>query len=284
MTTRSGDQLALRLARPGWRRRTDLEAEAIWLDALAHDTDLLVPRIIRARSGEAVIDFGTTKPHYATLMTWLPGTLLGKSLTEPNLVKMGYLFARLHLHAAAWTPPADFPAGRFTGWLSRDEDNLLFSDEVAGDVTPAARAVIAGVRNRVDAAYAALDPADLRVIHCDLWHANIKIHRGQLAAFDFEDTIIGFRLHDIAMALLDLLETVGNARYAGLLIAFRRGYEALLPWPDGDLNALQMGRFLWKLNWVARFDRQHLPGFTTHAAGLFEHALAHGEMPFAGEA
>jgi Ser/Thr protein kinase RdoA (MazF antagonist) len=217
-------------------------------------------------------------------MTWLPGTLLDKSLTEPNLVKMGDLFARLHLHAAAWTPPADFPAGRFTGWLSRDEPDLLFAPEVAGDFTPEARAIITRVRDEVDAAYAALDPADMRVIHCDLWHANIKIHRGQLAAFDFEDTIRGYRLHDIAMALLDLLETVGTARYASLFAAFRRGYEALLPWPEGDLNALQMGRFLWKLNWVARFDRQHLSPFITHAASLFEHALAHGEMPFAGEA
>lgn len=216
-------------------------------------------------------------------MTWLPGKLLGTALTEANLVKMGDLFARLHLHAAAWTPPPDFPAGRFTGWLSRDEPKLLFDPSRAADFTPSGRMMLERVRDHVDLAYAALDPADLRVIHCDLWHANIKIHQGQLAAFDFEDTIIGYRLHDIAMALLDLLETVGNARYAKLLPAFRRGYCALLPWPDGDLNALQMGRYLWRLNYVAAFEPHQLAGFITHAAGLFEQALAEGVMPFAGE-
>ena len=41
--------------------------------------------------------------------------------------------------------------------------------------------------------------ADLRVIHCDLWHENVKLHRGRLRPFDFEDTVWGYRLHDLAM-------------------------------------------------------------------------------------
>ncbi|TFH05003.1 MAG: hypothetical protein E4H09_02725, partial [Spirochaetales bacterium] len=105
------------------------------------------------------------------------------------------------------------------------------------------------------------DRSDLRVIHCDLWHDNIKLHRGRLLPFDFEDTVWGFRIHDIAMAMLDLLEDTGTHRYRELLPEFRRGYESILPWPDGEMEIFQVGRLLWKVNWFARFQRQWLERF-----------------------
>jgi Ser/Thr protein kinase RdoA (MazF antagonist) len=109
-------------------------------------------------------------------------------------------------------------------------------------------------REWVEGAYASLDRADLRVIHCDLWHENVKLDGGRLRPFDFEDTVWGYRLHDLAMGLLDLLETVGPERYPDLLAACRSGYERLLAWPEGDLEVLQIGRLLWQANWVARFQ------------------------------
>ena len=69
--------------------------------------------------------------------------------------------------------------------------------------------------------------------------------------FDFEDTVWGFRAHDIAMAMLDLLEDTDETRYAKLLAAFRRGYQAHLAWPDDRIEPFQIGRLLWKINWVA---------------------------------
>jgi len=39
----------------------------------------------------------------------------------------------------------------------------------------------------------------------------------------------------------------------GKLTLFRRGYEAYLPFPGGDMLALQTGRVLWKINWFGRF-------------------------------
>lgn len=73
-------------------------------------------------------------------------------------------------------------------------------------------------------------------IRCDLWHDNIKLHRGALHPFDFEDTTHGFRAHDIAMAMLDLLEDTDDDTYTTLLAAFRRGYESLLAWPDDPID------------------------------------------------
>lgn len=261
-----GERLILRLAFPGWRTFENARAEAAWLDALARDTDIPVPKLIPTSDGSPVCRNGD---RHAVLMTRLPGMLLSRRLTEANLRLMGELFAKLHLHAAAWQRPAEFPAQIFSRFLSRGEPEALFAENRLGDYDPRDLSRIRAAAERVNAHYAALDPADLRVIHCDLWHDNIKLHRGVLAPFDFEDTILGYRLHDIAMAMLDLAEDLGvEAYYDRLLPAFRSGYEGLLPWPDGHLELLQIGRMLWKLNWVAMRRPEQFSAKTAFTADL----------------
>jgi Ser/Thr protein kinase RdoA (MazF antagonist) len=207
-------------------------------------------------------------PLHVTLTTFLPGVLMGRRLTEANLKKMGALFARLHQHGKAWQPPAGFSSRTFEHFLSRGEPNALVD----------APAVIQQAINRVESEYAALDRADLRVIHCDLWHDNIKVHRGELCPFDFEDTIIGFRLHDIAMGMLDLREVMEEVRYARLLDCFREGYERHLDWPAGNLDALQAGRIFWRMNHIKRqsndYYEKHLP---LHIA-LMQRFLEHDKL------
>ena len=119
---------------------------------------------------------------------------------------------------------------------------------------------------------------DLRVIHCDLWHGNVKLHHGVLHPFDFEDTVWGYRLHDIAMSMLDLYETGDPRQYEGLLAAFQRGYESQLDWPEGDLAVLQCGRIIWRVNWVTRFQRQHLHKSLAFSTKLFERYLKTGKL------
>lgn len=291
LTASSGERFILRLAYPGWRSFADLWSEAAWLDALARDTGIPAPRVIQARSGERVLPMlveGVPDAWNVTLMSWLPGRLMGHSLTERNLEKMGVLFAALHQHGAAWTPPDGFTTRRFEHWLSRGEENLIVdtgNPELAARqaglmaaVPTSARDLLEKLHHRVESAYAAIDRADLRVIHCDLWHDNIKLHQGVLYPFDFEDTVWGFRAHDIAMAMLDLLETVGEERYVTLLAAFRRGYSAQLSWPDDPIEPLQVGRLLWKVNWVARRQPQWLVNMIERHLPVLEHYARTGKV------
>jgi Ser/Thr protein kinase RdoA (MazF antagonist) len=289
--------MILRLAYPGWRTLTDLQSEAMWLEALSRDTDIAAPRIVRGRSGQSVLSMsppGGSSVWHVTLMSWVPGRLMGRYLTRDNLREMGRLFARLHEHGAAWTPPAGFTTRRFEHWLSREEPNLIISSGAPGrarvaeeegrpTAPPALPPHHLGLLERtselVEAAYAAIDRRDLRVIHCDLWHDNIKIHQGRLHPFDFEDTVWGFRAHDIAMAMLDLMEVTNEASYSGLLAAFRRGYESLgAAWPDDPIEPLQIGRLLWKINWVARHRPEHLSDTVLELAPVFEHFARTGNV------
>jgi Ser/Thr protein kinase RdoA (MazF antagonist) len=284
VTTRAGERFMLRLAYPGWRTLEDLQAEALWLQALAHESRVAAPVVRAARSGAHVLPLQAPdmpKAWNASLMSWVPGRLLGHYLNERNLEQMGALFAALHQHGASWQPPAGFSRRRFEHWLSRGEPNLV----VGADLSPEAaalpapqRRLLARLHRQVEAAYAALDRADLRVIHCDLWHDNIKLHQGVLHPIDFEDTVWGFRAHDIAMAMLDLLETTGDERYPGLLAAFRRGYTAHLAWPEAPIAPFQVGRLLWKVNWVARFQPKRLASMVAEHAPVFERYEQSGQV------
>lgn len=280
--TDDGLQFALRIANPAWRGVETAVSETIWLDALARDTDIPVPRIQRTPAGEAVVfpqAAGAPQDRHAVLMSWLPGVLLGKRLTVKNVAKMGELFAKLHQHGANWQPPDGFTTQRFDQMLSRGEPNVLFADASLAVYDAQTEALLRQISAQVAQTYAALDPADLRVIHCDLWHDNIKIHQGQLSPFDFEDTIWGYRLHDMAMALLDLYEDVGDpTAYGHLLAAFRTGYEARLPWPEGEMELLMFGRMLWKTNWIARFWPEGLAKTAVFHANLYDHYRKTGEL------
>ena len=256
VTERGGRRLVLRLASPGWRTLCDLRSEALWLEALVRDTDVPAPRIVSNRSGQMVTserDPSDGERWNASLMTWVPGRCLGGYLTESNVSKMGALFATLHAHGRRWARPAGFTTRRFDHWLSRGEPNRIFEER--------SDPLLFRMDRAVRDAYAGVDSDDLRVIHCDLWHGNIRLYRGVLHPFDFEDTLLGFRAHDIGMAMLDLLETVGEDAYPRLRAAFRDGYAEHLPWPSDPIEPFQIGRLLWKLNWVAR----HEPSWTDYA-------------------
>jgi len=279
--TETGERFALRMAYPGWRTLEDLRSEAAWLEALHADTDIGAPLVIRASNGDSVLPmsgFGVPDTWYATLMTWIDGRLLAHHLTCANLERMGILTARLHLHGKSWKPPDGFTTKRFEAFLSRGEPDVVFGSGVIQTFREDDREAFLRAREWVEREYSRLDRSDLRVIHCDLWHENIKLDRGRLRPFDFEDTIWGYRLHDIAMGMLDLLETVGDERYEDLLASFRSGYEKLLDWPEGNLGVLQLGRLLWKTNGVARFERESLGSLSRQHGDIFRRFERSGKL------
>ena len=137
------------------------------------------------------------------------------------------------------------------------------------------------MHRRVKNAYAALyaDPSGLRVIHHDLYHDNICVDRGRLYPFDFEDTVWGYPVQDIATAMRDLIEDAPPAAYPTLSQAFRRGYESLEPWPErkkGELDTLIAAHFIEGANRTAHADPQRLPQKIAALAPLLHHLLDGG--------
>lgn len=264
--THNSQQYVLRVCTPGWRTKTDIQSEIMWLQALARDTDLGAPVPIAARDGKTLLE--TTLPdiettYHCMLMTWLPGTLLADNLTETTLYQMGALFARLHQHGAQFVPPQGFTTRKMDNIYARNEADVLFDTAQRDAFSDNAWAIYQKIKQQVTETFADLyrDATGLQVIHNDLHHENIMVDGDKLRPFDFEDTIWGFAVQDIAMALQDLMLDVQPDIFINLQAAFQRGYESLRPWPachPTQIDTLRVGRMLWVANYVARYHRQHL--------------------------
>ena len=282
--TREGPSYILRVCTPGWRTAGDLRSEAMWLRALHRDTEIGAPEPVPARNGDFIVEAsaeGVPGPRRCLVMSWIPGPLLGSRLTKANLFKMGVLFAQLHEHGTGFAPPQGFTRRKMDHIYARGEEDVLFACHEA--FTPYTREVLertmAAVREAFERLYA--DPTGLQVIHNDLHHENIKIDRGRLRPFDFEDTIWGYPAQDIAMALQDLMMDVAPDAFEPLQRAFRDGYERRRPWPEryeGQIDTFRAGRMFWVANYVARFEREYLAGHVDWVAQRFEKFLETGRI------
>jgi Ser/Thr protein kinase RdoA (MazF antagonist) len=274
----------LRVCTPGWRTERDLHSEAMWLAALARQTDIGAPVPLAAHDGSYLVEAraeGVPEARRCMVTSWLPGSRLGKQLTEANLYKMGVLFGRLHAHGAAFCPPPGFTERRMDGVYARGEKEVLWGCDEG--FTPESRAILERAWSRVEAAFARLyaDPAGPRVIHHDLWHDNIVVYRGRLHPFDFEDTTWGYPVQDVAMALQDLMMDVEADAFEPLQAALRRGYESLAPWPEryeGEVDTFRVGRLFWVANYVARYQRAYLREHIDWTARLFAGYLETGRL------
>ncbi len=282
--TVGGQSYVIRVCTPGWRTETDLRSEAMWLEALGREADIGAPVPLPARDGSYLVTAhaeGVPEPRHCLVMSWLPGVLLGKRLTKANLHSMGALFARLHGHGAAFRPPPGFTERRMEGVYARGEEQVLWHCDEA--FTPDTSEVFRRAWALVEQAYTRLyaDPAGLRVIHHDLWHDNVKVHRGRLHPFDFEDTAWGYPVQDIAMALEDLMMDVDADAFEPLQAAFRQGYEGLSSWPEryeGEIDAFRVGRLFWVANYVARYQRPYLRQHVDWTTRLFAGYLDTGKL------
>ena len=283
--TADSQRFVLRICSPNWRTDEDRRAEVAWLLALAKTADIEAPVPQPARNGACIIEAraaGVPGTRPCLLMSWLPGVNLGKHLNEANLSKMGVLFARMHLHSASWTPPSGFTTRRMSRVLARDEPDVLFSEATRTIFNPRTRPVWEQAKQVVEAAYTRLYSHDgLQVIHHDLWHDNIKLHHGRLHPLDFEDTVWGYPVQDIAMAMQDLMSDVPPERYEPLLEAFRDGYETSTIWPEaygGEMDTFRVGRMLWIANYVALNQTQYLGDHLERNLPMLENYLRTGKL------
>lgn len=285
--TADGQRLVLRVCAPGWRTDTDLFSEASWLQDLAQHPEIGAPRLCATNDGQwlarASLE-GVEGERRCVLMNWVAGISLEKQLNADNLEKMGMLFASLHQKSLGFHPPPGFTTLRMSSPFGRGEQVILWDQAIRS--SSAQRSdweILDETRQRVERAFAGLyaNPAGLRVIHNDLWHGNIKVRNGRLFPLDFEDTIWGYPVQDLAMALQDLMMDGPSEQFDTLQQALRKGYERLAPWPEqyeNQIDLFRAGRMLWVANYVASYQAQYFGEHLERTARLLEPFLVTGRL------
>ena len=253
--TSQGEKYILRVTLPeGGHTHDHVAAEMDWLRALAHDTDLSVPRPWAAKDGSLVVQAeapGVPEPRLCAIFSWVPGSDLAEHLTQANMAKLGELMARLHQHALTYQPPPGIDLLRFDRVFPFPEPVLLFEPRFA-DLFPPERCSI--FRESIDWVQAAIDRLKasgepMRILHNDLHQWNVRIWRGRLSPIDFEDLMWGWPVQDIATTLYYHLDDTFIARQA----AFQQGYTRILPWPErypGEIGAFLAAQAMMLANFI----------------------------------
>ena len=284
LRTDDGQSYIMRVCTPGWRTKIDLISEIMWLQALSDETDIRVPEPKPTRDGDLFVESsasGVPEARRCVVMSWIPGPLLEKRLSQINLYKMGILFAKLHDHGSRFIPQNGFTKRKMDSIFSRGEPEVLFSTASQDAFTPITENILRHTDQKVREAFAHLysKTQGIQVIHNDLHHGNIKIYHGQLFPLDFEDTIWGYPVQDIAMALQDLMVDLAPDEFGPLQNAFREGYESVRQWPEeyeGQSDTFRAGRMLWVANYVAHKEREFLGEFIDWLAPVFSRYLETG--------
>lgn len=233
-----GRSYALRLHRPGYRTDAELWSELQWMNAAA-EGGLHVPAPVASASGGFL---HVAEGFQIDVLTWLSGAPVGKTggdLDTPDRTGLfhgiGREMARLHAVSDRWTPPAGF-----SRW-SWDRAGLLGGTPVWGrfwenpSLTAEDRALFLALREKADAELRQLEGTlDYGLIHADLVRENVMADGGKLQLIDFDDSGFGFRLFDLATALL---KNMHEADYPELRDALIAGYLSVR---DTDLAALDL--------------------------------------------
>ncbi len=242
--TTNGQKFALRINVNSRRPMAALQAEIAWLEALATDTDLIVPRPIPRKDGALISSFFSNtlnRDTVAVLFSWLSGKDLGLSASELQLQATGNALRTLHQHAATWQIPK--------GCQFQDAKDVFIDSKVVIFDTPmpATRLeVMKAAYQKVETIQTKLFTRFIAVpLHADLHFWNLKWSRRKLSVFDFDDSATGVPLQDFGISFFYLRRLKKSAALENALL---EGYGHLPNYSQAELEAIVAGRQLLLAN------------------------------------
>jgi Ser/Thr protein kinase RdoA (MazF antagonist) len=245
------------------------DVEVAWHQRLRRH-GVTVPGVRPNRDGAyaTVAEDSAGRPRVCLLFDWVTGRSLRTRLTETRSAALGRLSARLHACATDWSPLGGatiLPADRVLYWQLPDRlaaagARFGFGELFADAAARAQRVVDVLWRD---------PPHRPRLLHGDLTPQNVIVAPGHgLVPIDFQDTVWGFEVQDLAITVTALRRQPDGEQ---LVAAFRAGYGQSRPWPDVSpalFDALVMARDLHQFNLTLNLaDWDGLDGYVAdHAA------------------
>jgi len=205
-----GARFLLRLHRPvtytfvGLRQQPDaIRSELRWLEALARETAISVPRPVHNRRG-ALVTMVQLSPHEVcpcTLLHWVEGDPFPQDgLAAPSYAAaLGRTVAALHQHASTWTVPDDFVRPSYDAAFFRQVADNLRPGVTAGVIDPSTYQII---QQTIQICMAAIAKIPLvretwGVIHNDVHSGNCLVYGDQVRLIDFSLCGWGYYLFDL---------------------------------------------------------------------------------------
>jgi Ser/Thr protein kinase RdoA (MazF antagonist) len=220
-----------------WREPSVIDSELLWLNAIAHDTELTVPQPVQNRLGKwstskTCQEFGFSSVH-CSLLRWVEGEHVDGEPTAQQVYQLGKLMAQLHQHTNGWSLPPNF---------SRPNHD---ANQLQSAISQLAVLVQSGIISKED--YQVFQKATTQVqefmpslqqtsdtwglIHADLHQGNYVLHGEEIRPIDFSRCGFGFYLYDIGQSVGDI--------DASLRLHFFDGYTSVRALPADYQNIVE---------------------------------------------
>jgi Ser/Thr protein kinase RdoA (MazF antagonist) len=271
------DPLVIRVHRPDYHSRAEIESELSWIQALQASHVVTTPALIPLDDGSLIASFddqGQTR--YVVAFAFMPGK---EPDADANLIPgfelLGATSARLHQQASTWPLPTGF--SRKT-W---NFDSAFGSQPLWGDwrAAPGLSAPDQSLLQRLcdqlqqRLAHYGASADRFGLVHADLRLANLLVNNDQLAVIDFDDCGFSWFMYDFAAAI-SFYET--SPLVPDLQQAWLRGYRSVRPLADEHIQMIPdfiLFRRLLLTAWVASHPETATAaaaGHETYTAGTVE--------------
>jgi Ser/Thr protein kinase RdoA (MazF antagonist) len=254
---------ALRLHRQDYHAPETILSELIWINMLdAHG--FVVPKPAACDNGTLLVSISDdrNKVQLFSLLRWLPGEPFGASASPLRLegakrakimFEIGRSLARLHMLSDAWSPPRHFtrPAWNHDGLLGDTPFWGRFWD--SGFLNDKQRVNMLELRHFCTESLSQYnrEMPDYGLIHADLARENVLVEGDKVSFIDFDDSGFGYRIFDIATALI---KNIYEPDYEELKQSLLAGYQAARPLQPQDLKALPLAMLLRSLTYIGWVD------------------------------
>lgn len=195
---------ALRIHRPNYHQKQDIESELNWLDALKA-YGIAVPQAIHNMQNERVLTLGLPDGtiRYAVLFDWIAGDMPTTDVDPQAFQQLGQITAKLHNHSKAWPAPRGFQR------IIWNHDTMVGANGHWGDwrdaphLKPEDHGIIEQAIARIGKELSAFGKAPDRygLIHADLRLTNLLLQGDRIGVIDFDDCGMGWFMHDLAAAI-----------------------------------------------------------------------------------
>lgn len=256
----TGVKSVMRIGRPGYHTKEELNAEIIWLKEIREYTPLIVAGAIKGVNRECVQEVSCSltpnKKYHCVMYEFLEGEAPNEN-DEGNVVRqfvnLGETTGYLHKQVKMWNKGNDLK--RFV-W---DYDSMIgtnprwgkwqnavdMNDEVENLLTKTSKTI----EKRLISYGKGKDKFGL--IHADLRLANLLVEGDQIKVIDFDDCGFGWFMHDMA-ASISFIEDRPIANE--LINSWIEGYSKVQKLQKEDINEIDtfvMQRRLQLMAWIA---------------------------------
>ncbi len=250
---------ALRLHRPGYRNDDELRSELVWMAAVSKN-GTKVPEPFLSQAG---VYLHQVDGFQVDILSWLNGATFRQAVDSWSTVRLlpvyfslGQEMAKFHKGMDGWRAPEEF-----TRW-SWDREGLLGEAPIWGrfwenpTLTTDDRKLLEAFRAKADADLKSLETGlDYGLIHADLLSDNVMLDGDVIQFIDFDDGGYGFRLFDLATALVKLID---RPDYEALKTALLNGYLDVRALDVSAFDLVMALRCVTYVGWIA--DRLNEPG------------------------